>query len=452
MPIDLTGPLAWTKADADGRRMLEALQGNILKGHGRHFTSNVFFRLDPNRREDARALLAHLAESHVTKALDQLEAAEHFKTTGKSGGPFVHLALAAAGYRAIGFDANLPADGDFLDGMRSQASRDALADGDLSQWEAPFREEIHGIVLAAEENRVKTDALAAILVGLIEDGGGTIVHIQPGTAIFNDDKEGIEHFGYVDGRSQPLLLAEDVDGEAATVWDPAFPLDNALVKDPGIDDEVSFGSYFIFRKLEQNVRGFKTREREIGRDLEAENAKRVASGAAKPGTLTGTDFRELAGAYVVGRFEDGTPITVADKAAGGKPPNSFDYAGDTGFRCPAHAHIRKTNPRGSGGGEPEAEERTHLLPRRGIPYEDVKREVAAKDVPEAETDDAFLRDVAPLLPEAGVGLLFMAYNGDMARQFAFTQRFWANNAGFPFDPPGPHGTDPVIGQAPAPAP
>ena len=46
MPIDLTRPLAWKKASHDEQRMLDALQGNILKGHGRPNTTNIFFQID----------------------------------------------------------------------------------------------------------------------------------------------------------------------------------------------------------------------------------------------------------------------------------------------------------------------------------------------------------------------------------------------------------------------
>ena len=42
MPINLNAPLAWTKADSDELKMLQSLQGNILKGHGRDYTANIF--------------------------------------------------------------------------------------------------------------------------------------------------------------------------------------------------------------------------------------------------------------------------------------------------------------------------------------------------------------------------------------------------------------------------
>ena len=53
--------------------------------------------------------------------------------------------------------------------------------------------------------------------------------------------------------------------------------------------------------------------------------------------------------------------------------------------------------------------------------------------------------MAPLAPEDGVGLLFMAYNSNLKNQFVFTQAQWANSQGFPEAPKQP-GIDPVIGQ------
>jgi deferrochelatase/peroxidase EfeB len=84
------------------------------------------------------------------------------------------------------------------------------------------------------------------------------------------------------------------------------------------------------------------------------------------------------------------------------------------------------------------------MPRRGIPFEDVKRTTHPAELPESTDLASFLAKVAPLLPTGGVGLLFMAYNQKIAQQFKFTQQTWANNTNFPV--PGAHGIDPVIGQ------
>ncbi len=433
MPITLNAPLAWKKADADQLKLLQALQGNILKGHGREFATQLFFKLDPAQPRLSRRLLRELANHHITNAHQQLLGTEAFKNTGQSAGPFVHLALSFAGYKALGAAASAPNDPDFQAGMKAAASLAALADPPVASWEPAFAQDLHGMVLAAAESAAETAALVGHLHALMEDAGATVVHIQRGAAVRNAAGVGIENFGYIDGRSQPLLLEEDIADEnrkAGSVrWDPAFALDAALLKDPGAGDSVSHGSFLVFRKLEQDVRGFKLREQQVA-DLLG---------------LTG-EARELAGALLVGRFEDGTPVTLSDEARGGNPRNDFNYRSDAGQRCPLHAHIRKSNPRGSGGGETELQERLHLMPRRGIPYEDVKRSVHPDELPEAEDLAEFTAKVAPLLPTGGVGLLFMAYNQKIARQFKFTQQAWVNNSNFPTVPAGPHGIDPLIGQ------
>jgi Dyp-type peroxidase family len=294
-------------------------------------------------------------------------------------------------------------------------------------------------VLAADETEGKTAALAGKLKELIVDAGGKVVHVQHGKALKNARGDGIENFGYVDGRSQPLLLQEDIVAESAadgtSRWLPDAPLEQALIQDPGVPvppgtEPTSFGSLFVFRKLEQDVRGFKTREQVFADALALTGAK-----------------RELAGALVVGRFEDGTPVTLSDTPRDRDPQNDFNYANDPGTRCPFHAHIRKSNPRGSGGAEAESDERRHLMVRRGIPYEDKKRIVHPSELPDVESTSDFNTEVKDLLPTGGVGLLFMAYNADIDKQFKFTQQIWVNNPNFPI--PGTHGIDPVIGQGPS---
>jgi deferrochelatase/peroxidase EfeB len=108
-----------------------------------------------------------------------------------------------------------------------------------------------------------------------------------------------------------------------------------------------------------------------------------------------------------------------------------------------HAHIRKTNPRGesaSDGGVTEQQERSHLLVRRGIPYG--RRRKHPHDPTLVLAD----------CPSHGVGLLFMAYQSSIERQFEFVQSRWANAPGF-VSPDhvagGPvTGIDPLIGQGP----
>jgi len=432
--IRLDAPLRWKAANSKEQKLLRNLQGNILKGHGRDHTWNVFFTFGAKARA-SRRLLRQLGNGFVTDAYKQLLATEAFKAAGTDGGTFCAAFLSAKGYAALGLAFPTPPGNSAFDpGMK--AGQGALGDPPPEAWEAPFQQDFDGMVLIADGDVARGSSATASIQLLIGDAGGTVHHTQVGKAVRNTVGNGLEHFGYIDGRSQPLMLLEDIEQESRdegiAQWDPTFPLSTALVPDPLIasPDELAFGSFFVFRKLEQNVRGFKTREQELADAL----------------GLTGED-RERAGAFVVGRFEDGTPITMAAEPASLKTPhNDFDYTGDSAAsRCPFHAHIRKTNPRGSGGFEPEGNERLHIMARRGITYEDVPRTIHPDGLPEAESLAEFLADVAPHLPSGDVGLLFMAYNAKIDQQFAFTQQNWANFAGFPSAPSSP-GLDPIIGQ------
>ncbi len=432
MAIDLSKPLAWQSASHEEQQMLRDLQGNILKGHGRPETSNVFFKLDPTKAQASRRALREIANFHVTSAYEQLLETQRFHANGASGDTFVAAMLSFSGYVAIGRQASAPVgEPQFVKGMRDATSLAAVKDPALATWEPHFAQQIDAMILIADMDRNRARLKRDQVVTLLEAAGATIVHEQKGSAIKDKNNNGIEHFGYVDGRSQPLLLVEDIDKEAKDAgilrWDPQFGLGSALVAEPPpAPGAVTFGSYFIFRKLEQNVRAFKRREQELATAL----------------GLTTDDTREVAGAMAVGRFEDGTPVTMSNTGRNANPPNDFNYAGDGGSRCPFQAHIRKVNPRGSGPGG-LADERTHIMPRRGIPFEDVTRAVHPSDLPGSESVAEFDANVGPKLPTGGVGLLFMAYNASLAKQFVFTQSSWANAGGFPA---ANVGIDPVIGQ------
>lgn len=429
MPVDITRRLSWMNANPDERKMLDTLQGNILKGHGRKLTLNIFFTIDAAKKAAMRGALRDIATNHMMSAFQQLDETQKFDEGGPPGGPFVATFLAHSGYQALGVPPQAtPDDRGFVSGM----GKAGLGDPPVDKWEAGFQHNIDGMVLIGGTANEITQKRAAIMA-LLQAGGAKVVKEQAGKAIANEKGDGIEHFGYVDGRSQPLPLLEDVVVEEHSggidKWNAGSPLDVALVPEPGSTDGVTFGSYFIFRKLDQNVRGFKTREQSLANALK----------------LKGPD-RERAGAFVVGRFEDGTPITLSANAAGNPPPNNFNYDQDKpGGKCPFHGHIRKANPRGTGGFEKPEDERKHLMIRRGIPYEDVPRQTEPKDLPDVDTQEEFDEKVAPLLPTGDVGLLFMAYNRKLADQFEFTQKNWVNNKDFPKDGK-PNMLDPIIGQ------
>jgi Dyp-type peroxidase family len=419
LPVELndTVPLSWKNATGDNESMLQNLQANILKGHVRDRLHILLlqFAEGPEGAAEARAFLAGLVPL-MKSAKTALEEVAAFKQHGSQGTPYVGVGLTNAGYGRLGLTGAVPSDPVFQRGMRHPDSLTSLKDPDPTQWEAGYQQEIHAVVLVGDADSPPADARLAEVEALLT-GSITVLARETGKTQHDAAGRAIEHFGYVDGRSLPLFLAEDLEAERDTldgtsVWNPFLPLGRLLVADPGAPNPgTDFGSYFVLRKLEQNVRAFKAAEEALATALKLDN-----------------NDRERAGAMLVGRFRDGTPLTLQAEAGADKPVmNDFTYASDTGaHKCPFQAHIRKTNPRGSGGFETPDEEKLHLLARRGQTYGE-----------RTDGDE----------PEGGVGLLFMAFNSELGQQFEFMQRRWANNSGFPQHGAAPQpGLDAVIGQ------
>ncbi len=424
--------------------MLTQLQGNILKGHGRTRTAHVFLRIKPGKAEEARAFFRQYAADKLMSAAQQLEAAAILKIEGSNSTnplvnrPFTTIVISAAGYRALGIaPERMPADMAFLDGLKIRAA--SLNDPPQTTWHKGYQGELHVMILIAGKPDLEAVDIASMielelieLVARAPKKAITFVGIERGRVYKNANGDGVEHFGYVDGRSQPLLIEEDVEKEdadetGAFIWNPAFPLRQVLTKDPSVDDANVFGSYFVFRKLEQNVSGF--------RDAENALQQQLTTLAASVGKIFPPD---LAGATIVGRFRDGTPVTLQNHDGLHAPVlNNFDFADDMqGLKCPFHAHIRKTNPRGdthrlfgspidTAGGE-----RSRIMARRGIIY-GKRKQLAGEFIDK---------------PTSRVGLLFMAYQSNINEQFEFTQSQWANNPSFVKPTTG---IDPIIGQAQA---
>jgi Dyp-type peroxidase family len=413
MAIELKQPLTWSQAKGDALTMLDQLQPNILKGHVRDHLSVMLLQFGD--RSDAKDFLSGLVNARprlMKSAKKALEEAAAFKRHGTPGTPYVGVGLSFEGYQALGIAAaKIPADAAFRRGMRASTTRQALTDPDVSEWEQPYQGAIHAIVLVGDKTAGSMQARRREVRRRLP-ASATVLGEERGRPV-TDRLRGIEHFGYVDGRSQPLFLTEDVDDERATkdgttVWDPAFPLGQVLVAEPGAP-ATRFGSYLVFRKLEQNVQRFKVEEERMAHQLGL------------------GDEHERAGAMLIGRFEDGTPVTLQGADGADSPVmNDFNYESDPdGLKCPHYAHVRKVNPRRS-----TAAARRHLMARRGQTYG-------------VRTDDVTNEDVDPSTrPADGVGLLFMALNSSLGDQFEYTQRRLANHG----DATSP--VDPVIGQGP----
>ena len=206
--------------------------------------------------------------------------------------------------------------------------------------------------------------------------GMEILHIELGQ--FPYEVEGdtvrpfdsrVEHFGFRDGLSQPFVDMKlgapppggGTPGQDGT-WTPVAP-GEILLSEPDEDNQthrrpinktLRLGSTFlVFRKLEQDVSGFRA------------FLDRCCPGDHKA--------QEALAAQFVGRWQNGAPLvsSSAHASSAGQSKdaalNDFRYAADDplGKQCPLGAHIRRANPRDTGG---RREARRHRILRRGISY------------------------------------------------------------------------------------
>jgi Dyp-type peroxidase family len=196
------------------------------------------------------------------------------------------------------------------------------------------------------------------------------------------------------------------------------------------------GSFLVLRQLEQDVTAFN----EFLRDAVKQVRSQIGA------TMTEDKTKEWVAAKLIGRWQDGsslvanptmsasdaakrrrqqpsesderTPLAVShpdktekssSKDQAPTPDNEFLYHADdpSGLRCPFGAHIRRTNPRDSFGGNPTTAldiNKRHRILRRGRVYK--------------------------LNDGENPGLLFACLNADFERQFEFVQQTWMNNPRF----------------------
>jgi Dyp-type peroxidase family len=227
----------------------------------------------------------------------------------------------------------------------------------------------------------------------------------------------LEHFGFQDGISNPPIRGMAQVGLTATNaggrldkegnWHPIAAgeflygyLDEIgeIPLGPTPTDIGDNGTYMVLRKLSQNVDAFRGYLSDLA-DRHGMSADELAE-------------------KLMGRRRNGVPLVE-------QPPNGdsndFKYGTDElGMICPLGSHVRRANPRDSLKFATLLVDR-HRIIRRGIPYGSL--------VPRGEEQSA----VNPLDPGdgqgdpyPGQGLLFIALNIDIRRQFEFVQSQWVN--------------------------
>lgn len=366
----------------------EEIQANILKGHGRDHAWCLFFSFRTGAATALATWLKNQVVPLLTSAQRQIDDSAIRKVqTGFDGGLVAGLALAASAYAKLGIpEAEWPEDAAFREGMKARGP--LMKDPPVDQWESGYQGEVEAMLLLADHSIDKLRATtAAIRESATQAGIGELLITETGQ-VLQPGGPCREHFGFVDSISQPAFW--DQRGRFhETSW--------KLALEHQTHSPHRYGSYLVFRKLEQNVRRFNEQVRNIARHLYAPNAI------------------ELAEAQTMGRFRNGMPLTLSS----GDLTNDFEYLKNTdavGSKCPFHAHMRKANSRDRG-------YKAKQLTRRGIPYGHRRPDLSDE-------------------PETGVGLLFMSYQSVVAN-FEEIQ--------IKCNDPGPDADrstmDPIIGQS-----
>jgi deferrochelatase/peroxidase EfeB len=389
----------------------DSIQGNILTPYPRMSRGCVLL-VACETPKAAAALLDALSRAGAT----DVEAADLRATTEVSARSvpkvFVNVALTYAGLGRFGVGDELLGlfPKEFQEGMDQRAG----LIGDVGDPNQPCYWELQPALLAAVDmvlilqwarEDVTTEQQIALL-RLRQMPGVTIPVQQDLQRKFEKNGEYREHFGFLDsGRpgsgSQPVPDARRQDGKPITESETApgdlVPLGELLLGYPGRDGKVARctdahtlgdratlfknGTFLVMRKLEQHVAEFETYA----------NVNAQALGIVSGGESPSDQVKGL----LVGRKIDGTPLVGQ---AAGQPPNAFDYSSDPkGAQCPLHAHMRRANPRSLDAGQAVAPR----IMRRGFSY----------GAPYVEA------------PAGKRGLLFMAYNASIARQFEVIQRW-----------------------------
>ena len=438
---------------------LTDIQGNIVKAYGAYNYQKaryLFLRIDNG--DKGRKFVGTIT-TKVTSAVPWGKSSEDSEAAVKPQAT-TNIAFTYTGLKAL----ELPTASlrgfpeDFMMGMSKR--KDILGDdgpSDPQNWDKIWNEKVHiwisinGLSIDAVKKRydwileqVRTsDGGVVLLTGHRGEKGEEDLPYQDASVLY--DATGAptpkEHFGYTDGIGDPVFegqtkVPDRVLGRGKLTregnWEPLATGEFILGH---VDEAMEYpqtapspallshnGTYMVYRKLHENVGTF-------NRFLD-EQSKHF------PGS------KEMLAAKFAGRWRDnGAPIVNApDDESKKEWDEKFENAGSpeaaqkrvltaeqrkmltdftynqdiTGAKCPYSAHIRRINPRGSleygvkdAYDTPGALVNRRRILRRGLPYGDV-------------TDST--RD------DGNHGIIFMALNVDIQRQFEFIQQQWINYA------------------------
>jgi Dyp-type peroxidase family len=484
----------------EDRLRVENIQGNILGGFNKDFQTLLFYRIEKPKefKKWLNAFVPFIATSAEVIAFNRLYKSvrsRRQKETNTVKATWINIAFSQPGLKKLRSDASFN-DAAFMGGLLSRS--EALGDpktgaGSPSTWKigGPNKEAEVVLIVASDDKEDMEDTVKDIKKNiqgakkLFEDEGRNL----PG------DLHGHEHFGFLDGVSQPGIRGH-VSDDPSDVLTPRQNPENRQQGKPGqellwpgefvfgyhgqietgeditppgpeVNEKPSWssdGSFLVFRRLRQDVSLFHKFLNKLGKDFKIDP--------------------DLVGAKLVGRWPSGSPVVrlpdtdpvgadgkrmgdddcannnfefneEEEEAPPAGPPSPADCVDHfpsapttdpEGKTCPFSAHIRKSYPRNdktpAAPDSPDGSEvdtQNHRLLRRGIPFGEV-----SKSTPKNPKDDNVDR-----------GLHFLAYQTSIEDQFEFVTEAWVNNPDFSTEAATGHengcgelpvGHDPIIGQ------
>jgi Dyp-type peroxidase family len=447
---------------------LHDIQGNIVKAYSRlgfPKARYVFFRV--REGGGGRAFVRNLIPLITTSAPWSPNG------SAKSGSAVpqvaINLALTFDGLRHLGVpQASLQTfPPEFAMGMRGR--REILGDDGPSSpehwdpiWTEASRVHFFVAINAADLPRIEhtyekiLDLMAAaggveLVSGHRGTGGEAAAPYQDASALYAEGQPTArEHFGYVDGISNPFFYGSlhdsssvigggkvtGQDVETLHGWQPLETGEFLL----GYRDEAGEypeaprpgplavnGTYLVYRKLHENVASFDAYLDHVGHEfpggpeaLAAKFAGRWRNGAPLANFPTQAAADEFAAQREAAQRAIANAKNPQQKAAAKRDFAAlntkfvaFDYASDpSGGRCPFGSHTRRVHPRvalefgATGAFEcPDALSNRRRILRRGLPYGNSQGE---------RTDSG------------DHGIIFMALGASIRRQFEFVQQQWIN--------------------------
>ena len=386
---------------------LDEIQGNVLAGFNTNIEVFVGLTADRQRLGELARWLASLA-STITSVADLRREREVMKAPLRGEPSSAVWFGVAIGPELL---ALIRPDMVFQDEafVRGFIKRSAAVLGDRTDpkgWRVNSPAKPLDILLTiASNDATLVEAKADELLSAARSAGMAATYRETARRI-----EGLEHFGFRDGISQPRVkgidAGDDMNPGHFVFGYERFPGDpNYLpATDPG--GFVRNGSFMVFRRLAQDVAAF--------RDF---CVRKVAElGDQLPG-LTDKHFAAL----LVGRWPSGALATmgVAQDPGSGPGENDFDFSDDPiGRTCPFGSHIRKVNPRAG----PKDLVNVPRLLRRGIPFG-----------PRFEEH-----------PSAERGLAFVSFQTSIVEQLELLTSGWMNS---PIRPAPNAGHDLLVGRS-----